>query len=240
MAKEVRVFEMIGLSGAGKSTIAAHLKGMLPDDWRVVLRNGTREELQIPTGRLSRIGDALGSLLLMGMMEPVFLRALGQAVRPAQDSLGSKLRRAALFASMLRRSEKLGIAKQEGKQFQFVEENLLQAIVALPLPAARGLDSQLIRPLLERVLAGGVHGVVVVDCNLEIARARIRSRKSTRSRFDNWDDETTRVNLRVMQHNIEVVESVFRNAGRPVLHLSSLQPPENAATEVSAFLQAES
>lgn len=240
MAEDVRVFEMVGLPGAGKSTIAAHLKAMLQGDWRVVLRNDTREEFQMPVGRLSRIGDALGSLVLMGMIDPASLRALGQAVRPAQDSLGTKLRRVALFASMLRHSEKVSIAKKEGKQFRLVEENLLQAIVALPLPAVRNMESGIIRPLVERMVAGDVHGIVVVDCDLETALSRIRSRKSSRSRFDNWDDETARVNLRVMQHNIAVVESAFRNAGRPVLHLSSLQPPESAATEVSAFLQAES
>ena len=235
---KIRVFEMVGLPGAGKSTIAMRLESALPDSWRLVLRKQTREVFQMPPPGFYRNIGAIGRLLLAQLTQPARINAIRQGINPAQDSVRMKLRRVALFSEMLHYSDKLAEADHETEQLWFVEENLVQAMIALGLPAAQNTHDAKIHLLAEHVLASHVYGLIIVDCDLETALTRIRSRGSMKSRFDTWDDETVWVNLQVMQRSIDVVEHSFRNAKRPVLRVSSLQPPEGAVAEVSGFLEA--
>jgi broad-specificity NMP kinase len=241
LESQIGIIELIGLPGAGKSTvigevIESHLQA-LPEGVRLLSR-ADASHLFGPLREHSKLRLFLQGLRASVVQPGVALAAWDIAKRAA-DSTTAKLRRVLLFCLHYQSLMSYNVgssgntqpaAKREG--LLVVEEGVLQMLLTLGLPVSSSPNPPS-QAQLARVLRGNFISVIVLECSPEVALARLRSRASNKSRFDAWKVEEQHANLVAMSHGVEALMDSCSSLNIPCETLSATnEVADNAANFV--------
>jgi predicted kinase len=228
MGRPLTVFELVGLPGAGKSTLADGLLSRLAAQGRVC---GERDLIgRLGNSRASHLTRLAGFTLARGRYVPSALR-LAAAVKPA--TTGRMLSAAKLAVWPYR----LSVARARGYDTVVLDQGILQSAWCVLLEGTLRRE-YLLREAIEEVLAGcgATFAFISVDLDVVQAAERIHSRDALYAPFDRSEEETLRLLSEHADHMDMVVAAAVRATGAPYLRVDGSGSLSENAARIDTFV----
>ncbi|HEU4680792.1 MAG TPA: hypothetical protein VFS51_03545 [Gemmatimonadales bacterium] len=228
MGGPLTVFELVGLPGAGKTTLARGLLARLAAQGRT---SGERE-LTPRRGmtRARHLTRLAGFTLARGRYVPSTLR-LATAVKPPTAARMLSAARLAVWPY------RLSVARARGFDTVVLDQGILQSAWCVLLEGSLGRED-LLSDAIEEVLAGcGVEfAFISVDLDVVQAAARIHARDALYAPFDRSEQETLRLLSQHAEQLERVVAAGIRATGAPHIRVDGSGPLEESAARIEAFV----
>lgn len=221
------IIEFNGLPGTGKTTVAGEVEALLEKRNIKPVFRYQRKENRIKS-YLSYIFD--GSLRLYGLARK-YTNSIPGGNRAERLKTASVL---VYYYRMYRH-----FTKDCPNQVLLIDQGLLQGLISIPHTDCIADRNSLDRIL--RFLAKRKTDVCLVHCktDVELSFKRMRQRNTTAGRLDRCGDEELLKNLKIQEHNFEIV----RDAAEGSLSCKQVEidtqfpPDENALKILNTFLE---
>jgi predicted kinase len=228
MGGPLTVFELVGLPGAGKTTLARGLLARLAAEGRACGERDLNARRGIARARhLTRLA---GFTLARGRYFPSTLR-LAAAVKPPRVT---RIRMAGKLAVWPYR---LSVARAQGYEAVVLDQGVLQSAWTVLLEGSLTRED-LLREAIEDVLAGcgATFAFISVDLDVAQAAARVHARDAMYAPFDRSEQETLHL-LSLHAEQLErVVAAGVRATGAPHLRVDGSSPLAENTSRIDAFV----
>lgn len=228
MGSPLTVFELVGLPGSGKTTLARGLLDRLASEGRSW---ADRDRI----GRLSRsraghLARLTAFTLARGRYVPAAFR-LGAAVHPPSTA---RLRFAAKLAIWPYR---LSVARARGYDTVVLDQGILQSAWCVLLEGSLRRED-LLHKAIEEVIAGcdATFAFITVGLDIPSAAARIKARGPMAAPFDRGEAETLRLLGEHAEQMERVIEAGVRVTGAPHLRVDGSRPLAESGALIDAFV----
>ena len=222
------VFELVGLPGAGKTTLARGLLSRLAAEGRACGERDLAERRGI--SRANHLSRVAKFTLARGRHFPAALR-LAAAVKPPTVA---RMRLAGKLAVWPYR---LAVARAQGNEVVVLDQGVLQSAWSVLLEGSLRRE-HLLREAIEEVLAGCDATFAFISVELDVVRAaaRIHARDAMYAPFNRSEEETLQLLSRHAEQLDRVVAAGLRATGAPHLRLDGSNPLAESAARVDAFV----
>jgi hypothetical protein len=225
----VTVFELVGLPGAGKTTLAQRLL-----DW-MAARGAACGEREL-VGRLGRSRAAhfarlAGFTARKGRYIPATFQ-LATSVRPPSVS------RARFAAKLAVWPYRLSVARAKGFQTVVLDQGILQSAWCVLLEGSLRQPRALDRAVGDVLSACEANfAFISLDLDAELAAARIQARGPMAPPFHRSNPETIRLLTEHRDHLEDVIAAGVRATGAPHLRLDGRSPLTENARRIETFAE---
>jgi thymidylate kinase len=228
---EPLILEFVGLSGAGKSTIAdALLQRLRQRGYRCAHRRIIGGQDLPRVEHFRRLGWYL-------LTHPRVLRAAARLGIPAVPQGWSRLRDALRFHVW---SYRLTLARKLGTDITVLDQGAVQEAWSL-MVLQTGLERTVLEAAAEEVIreAAVPYAVVYFEVDSETAARRVATRLNGESRFD----QMTQAEMGLLLDQFgpllrRMCDTVRRSLNLPSLIVDGSRPVEELVTEIAAFAEA--
>jgi thymidylate kinase len=226
------IVEFVGLPGAGKTTICAHLDALrrhqqldiVPCAAPYMGRFGT---IHLPWIHRKRIGVARSIHCLFTKPHIIFL--LLKFALMCRPLCVERIRNTLTTIAFIQRLEAERSTPYPDEQIFVLEQGLIQMFSTIALPYNGHTPPDPSR-LVQTIIPNRIDGLLWLDCSLELALSRIRNRTHGKSRIDLWINDDAKDSMRAMKMVIDQAVQAAKLLGVPVLRLESTRPAkENSA-----------
>lgn len=228
MGHLVTVFELVGLPGAGKTTLARGLLDRLASQGKVW---GDRDIIgRLGNSRAGHLSRLAAFTLARGRYVPPTFR-LAAAVRPPSRA---RFRFAAKLAVWPYR---MSVARTRGYETVVLDQGVLQSAWCVLLEGSLRREA-LLQEAIGEIFAGcgATFAFISVDLDVAQAAARIEARGPMAAPFNRGEQE----NLRLLREHVEQLERVVEagvSVGRaPHLRVDGSRPLAENAARIDAFV----
>ena len=228
MGSPVTVFELVGIPGAGKTTLARALLAWLGEQGRAC---GERDLIgRLGNSRASHLTRLAGFTLARGRYVPSTLR-LAAAVKPPS---AARLRLAAKLAVWPYR---LSVARARGYETVVLDQGILQSAWCVLLEGSLRRED-LLQEAVGEILAGcgASFAFISVDLDVRLAAERIEARGPMDAPFNRGEQETLRLLTQHAEQLDRVVAVGVRATGAPHLRVDGSRPLAENAARIDAFV----
>lgn len=221
------VFEMVGLPGAGKTTLTRGLLARLAAQGRAC---GERDIIgRMGNSRASHLTRLTGYTLAHRRFVSPTLRLVA-AVKPASLT---RMRFAAKLATWPYR---LSVARARGYDTVVLDQGILQSAWCVLLEGSLARED-LLQDAIGEIFAGcgATFAIISVDLDVTLAAARIKARGPMAAPFDRGHQETLRLLGQHSEHMERVVAAGVRATGAPLLRVDGSGSLSESAARIEAF-----
>ena len=228
MGGPLTVFELVGLPGAGKTTLARGLLARLAAQGRAC---GSVDTIgRLSPSRVGHLTRLAGFTLARGRYLPSTWR-LAAAVKPPT---AARTRFAAKLAVWPYR---FSIARSRGYETVVLDQGILQSAWCVLLEGSLRRED-LLREAIEEIFAGcrASFAFISVDLDVRSAAERIEARAWRDAPFDRGEQENLRLLTQHAQQLDRVIAAGVRATAAPHLRVDATRPPEENVARIEAFV----
>lgn len=230
MGGSLTVFELVGLPGAGKTTLARGLLARLAAQGRT---SGSTESIgRLGNSRASHLTRLAGFTLARGRYIPSTWR-LAAAVKPPT------MARARFAAKLAVWPYRCSVARARGYETVVLDQGILQSAWCVLLEGSLQPED-LLEEAIGEIFAGckATFAFISVDLDVRSAAERIEGRPWRDAPFDRGQQENLRLLTQHASQLERVVEAGVRATGAPHLRVDGTNPPADNAARIDAFVDA--
>lgn len=228
---EPLILEFVGLSGAGKSTVAnALVEKLRQRNYRCAHRHMIGGQELSRAVHFRRLGWYL-------LSHPRVLRAAARLGLPAARKGASRLREALRFHIW---SYRLTLARKLGIDIVVLDQGVVQEAWGL-MVRQPGWDRTALQAAVEDVIRGtpAAYAMVYFEVDRETATRRIAARSDGESRFDQLPQPEMQQLLDHHAPDLRLMyDTVLRSLNLPSLPVDGSRPVAELVTEIAAFVEA--
>ena len=223
------VFELVGLPGAGKTTLARRLV-----DW-LAARGATCGERELigrlGSSRAAHYARLAGFTARKGRYIPATFR-LAASVSPP------RVLRTRFAAKLAVWPYRLSVARTKGYQTVVLDQGILQSAWCVLLEGSLSQPRVLDQAVGEVLTACEADfAFISLDVDAQLAAARIEERGPMAAPFHRSNPETVRLLTQHRDHLEEVIVAGVRATGAPHLRLDARSPLEENAVQIENFAE---